>query len=217
MKNYVIEYEIGWIKDFIDLTLQLFFEPFDYSPSPVNLNVFHSFCIFFNRMFSLFRLISVVMLGMVLSCMINPHCVQYVSCLTLSRRIMLFLHSGHTVLMQVQLVCCDILPYFHIIVRTIRITVQESLFFISDYLLFSFGSWVFVWSYCSCSDQCLVSLFSYSIVVVAIIYSSFFYSCVGSAFVAAVDLAVVCFGELLTAILTFNLRIFDLYFHMYHC
>ena len=96
---YRILKRFGWIKDVLfDLTLQtIFFEPFDYSPSPVNLNVFHSFCIFFNRMFSLFRLISVVMLGSVVSIMISPHFGQYVSSLLLSLIMGFVLHSGHAV------------------------------------------------------------------------------------------------------------------------
>lgn len=64
-------------------------------------------------------LISKVMLGMVVSCITNPHSGQQVSCLILSLVMGWVLQQGHAVLIVVQLVC-DILPYFHIKVRRFR-------------------------------------------------------------------------------------------------
>lgn len=61
----------------------------------------------------------------------------------------------------------------------------------------------------------MVSFVSVFVVVFAVVDSSFFFSAVVSAFVAAVYLAVVGFGEWFSAVGTFCFGVFDFNFHRY--
>ena len=86
--------------------------------------------------------------------------------------------------------------------------------FISYYFLFSFRVGVRFWSYGACSFSFVEDCFPVFVVVSAVVDSAFFLSCMFSAFVAAVLLAVMVFLVGFAAVFAFCFRIVNLYFHV---